>query len=57
MKVAPKGADEASAIVIETEKKESCKVSARQLIPETTYTVTLELANGDVLDGTTTAEL
>ena len=57
VKVAPKGADEASAIVIETEKKESCKVSAKQLIPETTYTVTLELANGDVLDGTTTAEL
>ena len=57
VKVAPKGAAEDSALVFETEKKESCTVKAAQLIPETDYTVTLELANGDVLDGTTTAEL
>lgn len=52
----PKGAPKEAGITAELKDVESYTVERTLLVPNTTYVVTVELANGDLLDGTTSVE-
>ncbi len=52
----PKGANASAALLIDAKDAETCTIPLKSLVPNTTYTVSLELANGDILDGSTDTE-
>lgn len=52
----PSGAEKAAGLSIAVENTDSYLIESEQLLPNTTYQVSLELANGDLLEGSTNSE-